>query len=65
MKKMITLYADKGKILTNDVDYGTPISLAEGVSEEGYYEITIEEYKRILAEKNDEDVNDEIIEESC
>jgi hypothetical protein len=45
MKKMITLIADKGKVLTNGTDYGTTISLAEGVSEEDYYEITKEEYE--------------------
>lgn len=45
MKKMITLIADEGKVLTNGEDYGTTISLANGVSDEGYYEITKEEYE--------------------
>ncbi len=65
MKKMVTIFADKGKILTNGVDYGTTISLAEDETDEGYYEITQEEYKRMLAEKNNEEIDDEIIEESC
>lgn len=54
MRKMITIYADEGKILTNGEDYGTTISLAEGISEDGYYEITKEEYKRILTENSEE-----------
>ena len=45
MKKMLTLIADEGKILTNGTEYGTTISLAENVTDEGYYEITMEEYK--------------------
>ena len=55
MKKMTTLYADEGKILTNGKDYGTTISLADGVSDAGYYEITAEEYERILNESHEEE----------
>lgn len=49
MKKMITLIADKGKVLTNGIDYGTTISLSEHTSDEGYYEITQEEYEKRTA----------------
>lgn len=50
MKKMITIYAAEGKILTNGETYGTTISLAEGLDESGFYEITQEEYENILGE---------------
>lgn len=54
MKKMITLYADNGMILTDGKNYGTTISLATGKTEENYYEITKEEYENILAEEEKE-----------
>ena len=48
MKKMITLYAEEGKIITNGIDFGTTISLGEEVSADGYYEIDKEEYEKFL-----------------
>jgi hypothetical protein len=48
---MITIFADKGKVLTNGITYGTTISLAEGENGNEYYEITEEEYREIEAEK--------------
>lgn len=48
MKIMTTLYADEGKVITNGTDYGTTISLAEGVTASDYKEITVEEYNEIL-----------------
>lgn len=48
MRKMITLYADEGKILTDGEIYGTTISLAEGATAENFYEITKEEYDKTL-----------------
>ena len=50
MRKMITIYADEGKILTDGEIYGTTISLAEGESAEKFYEITKEEYTKTLKE---------------
>jgi hypothetical protein len=56
MKTMITLYADEGKVLTHGTDYGTTVELAEGLSSEGWYEITEEEHEKMLfveGENND------------
>ena len=57
MKKMITLYADKGKVLTNGIDFGTVISLAEEVSTDGYYEIDKKEYEKFLEQQMNEELN--------
>ena len=45
MKVLKTICAEQGKILTNGEIYGRNIFLAEGMSEEGFYEITEEEYE--------------------
>lgn len=50
MKTMITLYADEGKILTNGTDYGTTVSLAEGVNADKWHEIDIAEYQKLEQE---------------
>lgn len=50
MKTMVTLIADEGKVITNGTDYGTTISLAEGVDGSAFYEITLDEYNKILEE---------------
>lgn len=54
MKIMTTIYADEGKVLTNGEIYGTTISLAEGLSEAEFYEITEVEYEEILAKEAEE-----------
>lgn len=51
MKQRITLYAEEGKVLTNGETYGTIIHLADGVSADSFYEITLGEYELILAEQ--------------
>lgn len=51
MKKMITLYADEGKVLTNGEVYGTTISLAEGIDGSEFYEITEAEYEKAMEEQ--------------
>lgn len=51
MRKMITIYADEGKVLTDGEIYGTTISLAEGEQAESFYEIDKEEYDKMLEEK--------------
>lgn len=47
MRKMTTLYADEGMILTDGEHYATTVSLAEGEGGEEYREITREEYERL------------------
>ena len=47
MKTRIVITADEGKILTNGEIYGKGIFLADGVSEDDFYEITEEEYAEI------------------
>ena len=51
MKVRTVLYADDGTVLTNGIDYGTVIWLAEGVSPDTYRSIPLEEYEAILAER--------------
>ena len=48
MKTRIVLYADEGKVLTNGEVYGKQIYLAEGLNEDGFYEITDTEYEEYL-----------------
>ena len=48
------LYADKGKVLTDGTIYGTTIYLAEGMSADGFYEISAEEYAAIMEKENAE-----------
>lgn len=54
MKSRIVLYADDGKVLTNGEIYGKQLYLAEGVSAEGFYEITEVEYEEILKQQETE-----------
>lgn len=54
MKTRKVIYADDGKVLTNGEIYGSTIFLADGVSEGDFYEITDEEYQKILEEHEKE-----------
>ena len=54
MKKRTVIYADEGMVLTDGKAYGKQIFLAEGMSEEGFYEITDGEYEEILKAQEEE-----------
>ena len=47
----VKLTASEGMILTDGEVYGTDIFLAEGMPEEGFYEIPIAEYEAKQAEE--------------
>lgn len=49
--KTIKIEADEGKILTDGTTYGSVIFLGAGKSADDFYEITREEYERIMAEE--------------
>jgi hypothetical protein len=48
MKQRIILYAEEGKVLTDGTTYGKVIHLAEDISPYLFYEITDEEYQKVL-----------------
>lgn len=52
MEDRTPLYASLGKVLTNGETYGTIIYLADD-AENNFYEITLEEYRDILAANED------------
>lgn len=52
--KTIRLEAEEGKVLTDGKVYGTVIFLAVDRSPDEFYEISPEEYGRILAEESEE-----------
>jgi hypothetical protein len=54
MDKMKVLFASSGMVLTDGTNYGTAIYLAEDRAESDFYEITIEEYNRRIAEPTEE-----------
>ena len=54
MNGLKTIYANKGKILTNGEIYGKRHLLAEGMSDTDFHEITEAEYEEILRKKEEE-----------
>ena len=52
----IILEAKDGYVYTNGTDYGKIIYLAVGASPDDYYEITEEEYNKILKEIEKRDI---------
>ena len=50
----ILLMADEGMMLTDGKNFGSTISLAKGKKADEYTEITKEEYDRIMAEQEEE-----------
>lgn len=63
MEKRKGMEASDGHILTNGVIYCHRITLAEGLSYDGFYEITEAEYEAILAAEADDDDPDRATEE--
>ena len=56
MERRITLYADKGKVLTNGTIYGKQIHLAIGEQDYLFYEISEEEYEKIVKEQEKQEI---------
>lgn len=48
MKQRIVLYATEGMVLTDGEHYGKIIFLADNILPDAYYEITEEEYQKII-----------------
>lgn len=63
MEKRKGIEASAGHILTNGVIYCHRITLAEGLSYDGFHEITEAEYEAIMAAEEDEDNPDRATEE--
>lgn len=51
VEKQTVLKAESGKILTNGNTYGTVVYLAPSDSKDNWYEITIEEYEKMIADE--------------
>lgn len=52
MKTRKVIYADNGKILTNGEIYGRVIFVADNSDEKDFYEISEEEYRKIIEAQN-------------
>ena len=50
----IKLTANKGMVLTNGIDYGREIFLADSETADNWHEITEEEYSEILKEQEEQ-----------
>jgi hypothetical protein len=57
MEKREPIKASEGHILTNGTIYGRIIYLADGLSADGFREITEAEYEDIIAAEEDEDID--------
>ncbi len=53
----IPIKASEGMILTNGEIYGTVIFLADGVSAEGFHEISMSEYEAMLARETADSID--------
>ena len=56
MREKIT--ATEGHILTDGSTYGSEIYLGDGISAEQFYEITVEEYRRMFEAENGGEADD-------
>ena len=54
----VVLIADEGKVLTNGETYAKSIALGDWDSANNYHEITVEEYAKIMAEREGDETND-------
>lgn len=54
MKTRTTLYADEGMILTDGEHFGKIVHLEVGADASAWHEITMEEYRTIIAEREKE-----------
>ncbi len=54
MKTRTIIYADEGMVLTDGKIYGKQIYLADGISEDSFFEITDAEYEAVMAEQTAE-----------
>ena len=57
MIRRITLIAQEGMMLTNGKEYAKITHLAVGADESEWYQITEEEYNRILSEDEEKNKN--------
>ena len=53
MKERKVLKATEGMILTDGVNFGRQVHLADNVDESSWYEITEEEYKKITEQEEE------------
>lgn len=58
MKKQVTLFADKGMVITDGESYGTTISVAVDGDIDKYYEITQAEYEEMQKELEEEAISE-------